>query len=167
MRLLLCFIVFVVCAATPCTAQLTSDQKITVGSFYVSVDDSAKIFINGKESYVAPINESKSPELEIKTGDRIVVHLHNQTAGRRFLMTFAATDAKTVVSFRNQDFRIVPDLAVTDFTPDEFKRWKQAKQEKGRSNLPVKSYSEWVWGDTNDSILACIVTPQMVSQRPK
>ena len=157
-------------ATLPCEAQLAStlNDKSTKGTFYVSVDDGATIYINGTKFYGTGIGESRSPETELKTGDRIVIHLRNDTAGRRFLLVFAGTDGQTIVNFRARDFKIVPDLGVTDFTPDQLVNWKKSpKSERGKNNLPVKNYSDWMWGDLDKCIIAGTITSQMFSQRPK
>ena len=153
-----------------CHAQFASNlnNRTAKGTFYVSVDDGATIYVNGQKFYDAPLNESRSPEMELKTGDRIVVHLRNDTAGRRFLMLFAGSDGQTIVSFRARDFKIVPDMEVVDFTPEQLAKWqKQPKTEHRKDNLPVKGYSDWMWGDHDKSIIAGTVTAQMFSQRPK
>ena len=115
----------------------------------------------------AGIGESRTPELDLKTGDRIVVQLRNDGDKRYFMLVFASSDGQTVVSFRNHDFKIVPEIGITDFTPDQMQKWtKFAKQEKHKAVLPIKSYSEWVWGDLDKCILACTVDPKMFSQKP-
>ena len=143
-------------------------QESVKGSFYVSVDDEASIFINGGKVHSARINESRSPELELKTTDRVIVHLHNTTAEHRFMMVFVSSDQARIVSFHARDFRLVPDPGVTDFTPDQFQRWnKQPRPERHENRLPVKSYSDWVWSDLDDGIIASVVTSQMMTQKPK
>ena len=156
--------------ATHYEAQLAStlDDKSARGIFYVSVDDAATIYINGKKFYSAGIGESRSPETELKTGDRLVVQLRDDGGGRHFVMLFASSDGQSVVSFRGNDFKIIPDLDVTDFTPAQYEKWKTfAKQEKFKYPLPIKSYSESFWGDLNNCILACTVKPRVFSQRPQ
>jgi hypothetical protein len=166
MRALL--LVLAVAFTLPCQAQLPTNDKSARGSFYVSVDDATTIFVNGQKIYHTGIGDHRSPETELKTGDRVLVRLHNKGGPRSFMLLFASSDGRTIVSFRNRDFKIVPDLDVTDFAPDQFQKWsKYARQERHKDRLPIKSYSDWVWGDLNHCILACIVTPQMFSQRPQ
>jgi len=163
---LLCFLALTL----SCHAQFTStlNDKSAKGSFYVSVDDHATIYINGQQFYHCDIGESRSPETELKTGDRIVVHLKEDGGGKRFMFLFASTDGQTVVSFRAHDLKIVPELEATDFTPDQLQKWtKFAKQEHHKHVFPVKGYSDWMWGDLDKCILAGTVTSQMFSQRPK
>jgi hypothetical protein len=168
MRILTVFLAFV--ATLSCEAQFAStlNDRSLSGTFYVSVDDAATIYINGSKFYGVGIGEHRSPETELKTGDRIVLHLRNDTAGRRFRMVFAGSDGQTIVNFRARNFKIVEDLDVTDFKPEDLSKWtKYAKDGGGKNNLPVKNYSDWMWGDLNKCILAGVVTHQMFSQRPK
>ena len=156
-----------------CPAQLKStvNDKTMTGRFFVTVDDEAYILVNGKEVHHGGLGESRSGEMVLKTGDRVVVHQHNHTAGHSFLMVFASTDGKSIVNFRSQDFRIVKDDAasdVRDFTPEQMAKWtKQPKGGRGKSALPVKNYSEWVWGDTEHCVIAGTVTAMMFSARPQ
>jgi hypothetical protein len=168
MRTLL-FLLLASILTLPAHAQFASDRdaKSAKGTFYVSVDDAAKIYLNGKEVHNASVGESRSAEIELKTGDRVVAHLRNDSSNRQFMIFFASTDGQSIVSFRNRDFKIVPDLDVTDFTPDQFKAWnKYSKDLKRKDVFPIKNYSEWVWGDLDKCILACTVTPNMFSKRP-
>ncbi len=155
-----------------CRAQLPGgpEEPPIKGTFYVSVDDGCTIYVNGQKVYKAGLGESRSPEVELKVGDRVVVELRNKTDGRHFNFLFASSDGQKVVSFRHTDLKIVPDPGVTDFTPVQFMSWqKYAKEEKKKkpTNLPVKSGSEFLWGDLNDTIIAGPITPQMVSQKQR
>ena len=108
--------------------------------------------------------------MELKVGDRVVVELRNDSDGRHFLFLFASSDGGTVVSFKHHDFKVVPDLNVNDFTPDQLKLWtKYAKEEKqdNAEKLPVKSHSEFIWGDLDKCIIAGIVTPEMITRKNK
>ena len=160
-----------VAQATPVPAPLPlagGKQQTMKGNFYVSVDDEATIYVNGRQVYTAPLNESRSPDLELTTTDRVVVHLRNTLSGHRFMMVFASSDLASIISFRVHDFKLVPEVDVTDFNAQQFARWnKQAKSWKSRSMLPVKCYSDWLWGDSEDCTIACNVTPAMFSQKPK
>ena len=158
--------------ALHCSAQLPGKPagEPIKGTFYVSVNDTATIFVNGQNAYQAPFGDSRSPEMELKMGDRIVVQLRNEAADRHFICLFASADGLTVVSFKHHDFKIVPDLGVTDFTPEQFQKWnKSAKEEKQKKaeKLPVKSYSEFIWGDLEKCIIAGPVTPQMITRKPQ
>jgi hypothetical protein len=104
-----------------------------------------------------------------KTGDRVLVRMDNDRGGpRRFMLLFASSDGQTIVSCRSRDYKIVPDVDVSDFGPDQYQKWtRYPKQDHMKHRLPIKSYSDWVWGDLEKSILASVVTPQMFSNRPK
>ena len=154
----------------PCLAQLPSKTppKGTIGTLYVSVDDGAKIFVNGQKVHDAGVNETRSGELELSVGQRVVVQLRDDGGVRRFMMLFVSSDRQTVISFRHRDFKVVPDIDVTDFTPADFQRWpKFAKEEKHKPMFPFKGYSEWVWGDLSKCIIACTITPEMIRPMPK
>jgi hypothetical protein len=57
---------------------------------------------------------------------------------------------------------------VTDFQPEDLTKWtKYAKDQGGKNNLPIKNYSDSMWGDLNKCIIAGVVTHQMFGQRPK
>jgi hypothetical protein len=45
------------------------------GHFLVDVDDSATLYLNGKQICKAPWGQSQSDEVSLKTGDHLVVHL--------------------------------------------------------------------------------------------
>jgi hypothetical protein len=144
------------------------EQRVLKGSFYVSVDDSASIYVNGTKVHHADLNESRSAEMELKTGDRVLVRLRNAVAGHRFMMAFVSSDDAYVVSFRTRDFRIPPDPRLNEFSAEEFASWtKPARQEKQRDILPVKSLSNWVWADRDDGTIAAIVMPDMIGSRIK
>jgi hypothetical protein len=155
-----------------CSAQLPNPAPPAPikGTFYISVDDAATIFVNGQKVYYAQIGESRSPELELKEGDHIVVELRNDTDGRHFIFLFASSDGNSVISFRSHDFKIVPDIGVTDFTPEQFQKWtKYAKVEKQKKaqRLPVPSASEFIWGDLDKCIIAGPITSHMISQKQR
>jgi len=140
------------------------------GTFYVSVDDAATIYVNSQKAFEAKFGESRSPELELKAGDRIVVELRNDTDGRHFIFLFASSDGNSVISFKQHDFKIVPDIGLTDFTPEQFQKWtKFAREEKQKKalKLPITSGSEFIWGDLDKCILAGPITPHMISQKQR
>ena len=166
LALLLCLL------ALPCAAQSITNPVLPVtGSFYVSVDDSCKIFINGEKFFHGNLGSSRSAETVLKVGDRVLVHLTNDVGPRHFLVAFASSDGKQVISFKRSDFKLVPEVGVNDFTTAQFEGWANpkgtAKAEKHKPKLPVKSYSESLWGDLDRCILASVVTQQMISQSPK
>lgn len=150
-------------------AESRDGKKSLEGSFYVSVDDAATIYVNGTEVYAARFGESKSPALRLTEGDRLVLKLRDDGGSRRFIMLFVDADKKQLVNFTASDFRIIPGLDETDFTPGQFQAWnKRPKNERlSEKPLPIKSYSRAFWGDMSTSTLACIITPQMFSKIPQ
>jgi hypothetical protein len=164
--LLLCLL------ALPCAAQsITSPVTPVTGSFYVSVDDHCTILINGQKFYHGDLGSSHSPETTLKVGDRLIVHLHNDMGPRHFMVAFISSDGKQVISFKRADFKLVPDVGVNDFSAAQFQGWASpkntAKAAKHKPHLPVKSYSEPVWGDLDQCTVAATVTQQMITQNPR
>jgi hypothetical protein len=168
MRALALLLLFAVLAIS-CNGQLPNvNDKAVKGTFYYSVDDRATVYVNGQKAMFCDRGEGRSPEMELKTGDHVVVQLVNDVGPRWFCLVFASSDGQSLVSFRAHDFKIIPDLAVTDFRPEQLQGWtKYAKAERHKSTIPVKSYSEYLWGDFDKCIVGCVITPQMISQRPK
>jgi hypothetical protein len=169
--LTVCFLSF------PVFAQLSSDG--VKGSFYVSVDDAAWIYVNGKKVFQAGIGESQSTELILHTGDRVVVHIEDYGGGRRFMLVFATanqvtdlSDQPTVVSFKHHDFKVLPDPMATDFNLEDFQNWTKhaivdISQTQNRHYLAIKNYSEWIWGDLSKTTIGCIVTDGMIQPMPQ
>jgi hypothetical protein len=87
------------------------------------------------------------------------------------MVDFAAADGSQVISFKRADFKLVPDVDVNDFSVTQFQGWPNpkgtAKAPRTKPKLPVKNYSEPVWGDLDKCILATVVTQEMISQRPQ
>ena len=161
----LILLAFVVVAQGKAQLVDSSAAQAVKGAFYISVDDAATIYVNGNKFYAAGIGDSHSPEMTLKTGDRIVVHLRDDGGGRHFVMLFASPDGKNVVSFRSPNFKIVPSLDATDFTLDQYETWRRyTKAESFKNPLPITSNSESLWGDLSKCIIACVVKPAMVSQ---
>jgi hypothetical protein len=162
---------FLLVSALISNAQLPvkDDHQPMSGAFAVSVDDACTIYVNGDKKYSATIGQSRSPELQLSVGDRVVVELRNDGDGKHFMLAFVSSDQKTIVSFKRLDFKIVPSSDVTDFTAEQFQSWtKTAKEEKGkRPNLGVKSSSERIWGDLDKCTIAALITPQMITKKPE
>jgi len=160
---------FLLCLlALPCAAQsITTPVLPVTGNFFVSVDDHCTIFINGQKFYHGDLGSSRSPDTVLKVGDRVVVHLVNDVGPRHFMMVFASTDGKQVISFKRSDFKLVPEYAANDFTTTEFESWTMPKELKHKPRLPVKSYSEPIWGNLDRCIVASAIKQEMISQRPQ
>jgi hypothetical protein len=140
------------------------------GAFVVSVDDHATVYLNGSKIFHCNIGSTRSPEIELKAGDHIVVNLVNDGGPKRFLLLFASTDGNSIASFHADDFKIVTESGLTDFSDDQYRKWTvSAKKHPGNKGLDkqIKNYSDWMWGDVDRSTIACVVTRQMFSLRPK
>lgn len=171
-RLLLLLAITFACHAH---AQLPAkpDPDSVTGTFLAYIDDHATLFLNGEKLFHGNLGTSRSSATELKVGYRVVVHLANDHGPKGFLLVFASSDGARIVSFRASDFKIVPENGVTNFTPEQFSKWPQAakhlpnyKRDKAFDKL-AKNYSQVVWGDLDQCTLACTITPQMISQRPK
>jgi hypothetical protein len=143
------------------------------GTFAAFIDDHATVFLNGNELFHGNLGTVRSPEVDLKEGDSLVIHLKNDRGPKGFLLMFESSDGKTIASFRSTDYKIVPTAGVISFTPDQFSQWtKPAKNLPGnkrdkRLDNAAKNYSETVWGDLDSCILACTMTAKQFTQRPK
>ena len=143
------------------------------GAFLAFIDDHATVFINGNKIFHGNLGTSRSPDTQLCVGDRLVAHLLNDGGPKQFLLVFASSDGNTIASFRASDFKIVPEVGVTDFTAEQYSKWTQAaknlpgyKRDK-RLDAVDKNYSQSVWGDLDKCTIACVITQKMFSARPK
>jgi len=157
------------------------NSQATNGAFFLNIDDSARIFVNGVEAhYNKKAGKYQSKEVALKPGDHIVVQLKNDLGTRYFMMAFLSTDKKTVVSFNRTAFKPLPVTVVSfdrpasepiptnlakDFTDEDFaKISKYAKADTSRkrdTSIPFKHTSEYIWGESDECALACVLTSQM------
>lgn len=139
------------------------------GRFYVSVDDSAIIYVNGNLVHRAPLNESISSSIELEIGDCIVVKLVNAISERRFMMAFLTNDQSTIVEFRASDFRILPAVKDLNISDAEFQAIKEHAIRDStiqRQYISAQVESEWLWGHDNTSWLVTRVHRGMVRDNP-
>jgi len=131
------------------------------GKFHISVDDTATLFVNGRQLCKVGINESVSPETLVEPGDRIVVRLQNKGGPRRFAMIFVSADQKIIISFRDQMCKIVPDPSKTDFTAKEYDGWgkfaEQTNRKEAVRRFGFKNSAEWLWGVGNPCALGSLI----------
>jgi hypothetical protein len=102
----------------------------------------------------------QTSELLIEPGDRIVAHLVNTGGPKKFAMIFVSSDQKTVISFRNQMFNVIPDPTKTDFKAKEFEELRKFAEQLSRKEVPVFAYNnsaEWLWGVGNPCVLGSII----------
>lgn len=143
------------------------------GSFYVSVDDRAVVYLNGKQVHEANINESYSPVITVSEGDRIIVRLFNAKESRRFMFAFLSDDGKKLINFRTNDGRILQDQESVDFTAEQFASWKirplreKPMRDGEEIKVPIRTFSQWMWGDAEQCSLAFVVSRSMFSNRTR
>ncbi|MCX7824186.1 MAG: hypothetical protein N2689_01330 [Verrucomicrobiae bacterium] len=142
------------------------DQPV-VGRFYVSVDDAATIFVNGRQVAHAGINESSSPETTLRIGDVIAIHLVNKGGPKRFKMVFVSNDNRTVISFRHGEYRevglqphgsVTKEMVLNCSKRVNPQRGRQPKLHPGQ--LP--DTSSWVWGSSAKCMIATVVSSEMI-----
>ena len=147
------------------SAQFSAKEPTVKGIFHLNVDDSARIFINGiGEHRNSALGKSKSKELGLKPGDRIVVQLRNASPPRYFIMAFTASDKTQMVSFPRQTFKILGDPESKDFSAADFSRngkYPKAINQKTDAVFPFKHNSDYVWGEFDECAIGCVVTQQM------
>lgn len=135
------------------------------GTFHVYIDDSIHLFLNGSEILARENTWTvlQTKEVELKPGDRIVARLRNGGGPRGFMILFASTDLRQMVSFTNNAFKILANPNSTDCSLAELASGRTAKQERSKSAqpFPFKSRSEWIWGDKDACTIASIITPEM------
>ncbi len=135
------------------------------GKFFLYIDDSIHLFLNGIEIFALEKNykATETKEIELKPGDRVVARLRNGGGPRAFQLLFASSDFKRAVRFTNTTFKILPDPTATDFLPADIVSARVAKQErKNRPDpFPFKTKSEWMWGETDSCTLGAIITAEM------
>lgn len=131
------------------------------GRFYVSVDDSATVFVNGRQLFKASLNESASPETLLEPGDRVVARMHNKGGPKRFAMIFVSSDQNVIISFRNEMCKILPDAGTRDFTAQQFAELtqfaEQAPQKQTVRRFAYKNNAEFLWGRSNPCALGAII----------
>ena len=163
----LLFVCIIASAQIPTPAQKDPTIK---GVFHVNIDDSARIFINGIEAHrTTAIGKSKSKEVALKPGDRVVVQLHNAVSKRYFMMAFVSSDWKQVMSFQHQSLKVLTNPGSTDFVPIDFARLTKNPKAQGRKTdavFPFKHNSEYIWAEFDDCALGCVITQQMFTPLP-
>lgn len=146
------------------------------GQLWVTCAGNAIVFLNGKECLKGGTGAFKSEPLTVRPGDRLLIQLKKTGNGKpAFLSCVISEDQAIVASFRNRDFKVITDVSITDFTLQDFAKLKkfatgvpiEMRRKWQLTELPVKNYSEWIWGDANDCTIGCIVTDQMFKKKPR
>ena len=137
------------------------------GQFFVDVDDSASIYVNGTKVHGAGINFSTSKPITLRERDFVVVSLRNVFAGVRFKIAFATPERDKVVSFRAEDFRVFEDAGKQrNVTKERFAELQlPAHRQNGKGkDFGFPNRSEPMWGPTKKhSVIVCQVTREMIT----
>ena len=162
MKNLLLTVLFTLCATFMTSQGATPSTPVYRGKFYLHVDDSVTIFLNGAKVYHANWGVATSQEVPLSPGDRMVLKLHNAVGPRGLKMLFVSSDRKTAIHFATKDFRLWRDPEKFDFTHAEFNALAPAKKQKPYrtdKTLVFNTTAEWVWGESElgDCFLACEV----------
>jgi hypothetical protein len=135
-------------AQTPATKEEPSFK----GKFYYTLDDEARIFINGVEALHLTRGAGESKEVTLKAGDRMTLQLKN-VGGEKFLrMLFVAADRSAMLPITRQAFKCLPDPEAKDVTEADWQRLpKFAKEisDKKIETFPFKSRADYMWGDAD------------------
>ena len=138
------------------------------GQFHVHVDDSATIFVAGREVHRAALGRSVSAETTLRLGDCIAVNLNNKKSVRCFIVAFLTSDKKHVVNFRAEDFRILRDAKELNLTRAQFLGLKDAAvtdHSYAAAPFSFPTTSHWVWGQGQHCWLVAILTKEMIADQ--
>lgn len=151
------------------TAPAALAQAAVNGHLYLSVDDTVKVFHNGKFLMEGAWNKRdkvrKSAEVEMRVGDRLVFQLHNAVHSAFLQAQFVSADLKTVISFPNTAFKELTDPQAKDFQATALGFGNLRKTfaiKKTPYYLPFRSDSEPVWGSTDSCAIAAVIKPEMI-----
>ena len=136
------------------------------GRFYVGVDDTARLFHNGKEIHFGKIGTSETGDVLLFPGDRLVIQVWNQVGPRGLKLLFVSKDRSKAVNFKAGAYRYWRDPDKHDFTEREFADLKEGPKvhaHRSGETFVFKNSAEWVWGEKKGgtSYLAVLVTKAM------
>ncbi len=135
----------------------------TKGTFHMEVDDVCVLYVNGIKVHKGGSVPSKSDEVSLNPGDRVVAQLKSVGGPRYFKLLFVTSDKRQMINFKNSTFKILPDAEVNDFTPAQYSGYTRfARELKGERNpFPFKNKSEYLWGESDISTLGSIISREM------
>lgn len=145
------------------------DFKPIAGKFHFYVDDTAKVYLNGKQFHSHRVDGySSSGKMEIRVGDCVFLSAVDGGGPKYIHLAFLSDDGKKVVSFRSKDMRLLPDQTEERaLSEEDFKALKE-KPKKGfntlRRKFDFKNKSDWMWGEGRFTVLVCIITEEMISE---
>ena len=133
------------------------------GVFHMEVDDTCDLYVNGTKVHSGSYAPSKSEEISLKPGDRVVAQLKSLAPPKFFKLLFVSSDKRQMINFSNSSFKILPDAEATDFTPVQYNSYTRfARELKGTRNpFPFKNKSEYMWGESEISTLGSIIIREM------
>jgi hypothetical protein len=141
------------------------------GQFYVTVNDAAVIYVNGKQVHSAPKGDSVSSELALNLGDLVAVELDSGKGLGSLRMGFLAKDHRLTINFRQQDFRDMGAQPAADVTAAAVEgatlRIQKCTHRRDKLAYPEKitDHSEWVWSKQKQGTIATIIkTPMLDAQ---
>lgn len=164
------FVVGLICIFLLMPERLRADKTPDglTGCFYVAVDNTALVFVNGKQVHRGTLGVSRSADMELKLGDRVVMQVENNGGPKKFQTVFLSADKQKLISFRRSDWRLVQGAEVQDFSADQYRAWTKAPTIVKEANaFSFKHHSDPVWGDKPRFTIACNVTAAMLSNMPK
>jgi hypothetical protein len=93
----------------------TSKDALPVkGKFYYTLDDEARIFVNGTETLHLTRGAGQSKDISLKAGDRVTMQLKN-VGGEKFLrLLFVAEDRSVMLPIIRNSFKCLPDPEAKD-----------------------------------------------------
>lgn len=136
-----------------------------LGHFYVVADDIAEIYLNGEKIHHAKLGLSKSNEITVMKDDVLVIDLKNNGGPKNFMLIFLTTDRKTIVNFKNNDYRILPAFGKKNLQKedvDAYRKFAVDLRKKPRSDIGIKHKSETVWGEANQCVLGAVIDSGMI-----
>ncbi len=137
------------------------------GLLFVQVDSNATLFLNGTK-IGSPKFRTEKFAVTLQPGDRIVARLSNLHAKGNgyFMLLYLAPDHQSQISFRAVNFKILPDVEMTDFTGDQFSSFGhqvlvRSGSEEKQIYFPYKNTCEAVWGDRAEGAIGTLITSDM------
>ncbi len=137
------------------------------GKFYLVVDNSAKVFVNGLQIFDVEWNKGKvheSREIEIAPNDRVLLQLNNKGGPKGAFLAFLSTDKKHVVSFKAADCKIMLEATQKDATQrdiEALQRIAAVTKNAGQNPFPFECKSEWIWGASPHCAVVSLLRKEM------
>ena len=151
-------------------AQTRKEEPPLKGKFYYTLDDEARVFVNGVESLHLTRGAGESKEITLKAGDRVAMQLKN-VGGEKFLrLLFITADRSVMLPITRQSFKCLPDPEAKDFELADWQRYpKFAKEisDKKTETFPFKSRADYLWGDADVCAIGGVLKKEMFVPVPR